>query len=595
MPRILLSTLLLLVASACSESGLTPIVVDTAVPESDTGLSDGDGSSPDVIGEPVADAGPDVTSTPSSAVQLSGAGSYDAAGLDPLTYLWTLEQAPSGSSAGLAYGNTVEPVFTPDVPGKYLISLTVQNTGGVWDSTPDKLVVDVEGPSVAAPVADAGPDRSVARSALVTLDGSGSSDPGGLMPLQYKWTLKASPSGSAASLLNGGAVTPFFTPDVAGDYVVELGVTNAAGVSDPTPDTVVITAEEPVVLEPISNAGADRSITRGDSVQLDGTGSTDPGGLTPLTWQWSIQSKPSGSSAFISGVTQPTPSIAADKAGTYVVALQVTNSAGVVDSTPDTMTINAQEPAVLEPVAQAGADITTQPLQAVSLDGTSSYDPGGNSIVEYKWSMIGRPSGSTSSLSSLTASRPNFFADLAGDYTFELTVRNSIGKWDSSPDVVVVTATPADGFYVEVSWGSEADLDLHVLNGSSGFYGPGDCSWCNKTPNWGGSGSGDDPSLDWDAVFGWGPETTTITAPASGEYEVRVHYYGTDGYPDCGWFTCPAAPATARIYLGGTLVHTSSRTLSSQGDVWNVATIKWPSGQVVPRNTMSWTALAGCP
>jgi len=48
------------------------------------------------------------------------------------------------------------------------------------------------------PIANAGPNQTV-HTKLVTLDGSGSSDPSGLLPLSYAWSFISKPAGSAAT------------------------------------------------------------------------------------------------------------------------------------------------------------------------------------------------------------------------------------------------------------------------------------------------------------------------------------------------------------------------------------------------------------
>ena len=79
-------------------------------------------------------------------------------------------------------------------------------------------------PGVTA-VANAGANQAVAIGALVSLDGSGSSDLGG-GSLVYSWTL-TSPEGSSASLSDPAVESPTFTPDVEGEYVLALSVRGA--------------------------------------------------------------------------------------------------------------------------------------------------------------------------------------------------------------------------------------------------------------------------------------------------------------------------------------------------------------------------------
>jgi len=59
---------------------------------------------------PVAVAGPDQQVMVGSVVTLSGEASYDSDG-DPITYLWTIEEAPEGSAATLSDPSSVHPTL----------------------------------------------------------------------------------------------------------------------------------------------------------------------------------------------------------------------------------------------------------------------------------------------------------------------------------------------------------------------------------------------------------------------------------------------------------------------------------------------------
>ena len=126
---------------------------------------------------------------------------------------------------------------------------------------------------------------------------------------------------------------PSFVADVAGEYVVQLIVND--GTVPSAPDSVVISAAG-VNLPPVADAGPDQAVDVGDTVQLDGSGSSDPDS-DPLTYSWSFDSVPTGSTANLSDSTAVMPSFVADVAGEYVVQLIVND--GTVPSDPDSVVI----------------------------------------------------------------------------------------------------------------------------------------------------------------------------------------------------------------------------------------------------------------
>ena len=93
------------------------------------------------------------------------------------------------------------------------------------------------------PVADAGDDRSVSLGELVTLDGSHSTDPAGYIPLTYEWQLVSLPDGSAAVLDDTASVTPSFTADLIGTYLVQLVVENTQGIQSAANSVVIFVPE----------------------------------------------------------------------------------------------------------------------------------------------------------------------------------------------------------------------------------------------------------------------------------------------------------------------------------------------------------------
>ncbi|MCP4079863.1 MAG: PASTA domain-containing protein, partial [Planctomycetaceae bacterium] len=91
------------------------------------------------------------------------------------------------------------------------------------------------------------------------------------------------------------------------------------------------------------------------------------------------------------------------------------------------------------PIANAGADTTVFVNETVTVNGSASSDPDGNTI-SYQWSFASQPDGSTASLSDPASETPSFTADLAGSYSIQLVVND--GSLDSVVDLVTITASP---------------------------------------------------------------------------------------------------------------------------------------------------------
>ena len=301
---------------------------------------------------PVADAGVNQAITSTSLVTLNGSGSYDPDG-DPMNYHWAFDAVPTGSAlmesdAPFLVNDERDAVtsFTADIEGTYVVSLIVSDALGAT-SEPDRMTVTVQ--SASKPVANAGTDQTASVGVLVTLDGSISSDASD-RDLTYAWSIAQAPSHSTTAVLAGAdSVSPTFTPDTSGLYLIALVVNN--GLQDSTADTVVVRVAATESDVPVAVAGDDISGEDCTNIVVDGSGSYDPNDQ-PLTYLWDLEDRPAASSATTDTFADRRASVTTfypDTTGDYVVSLAVHDGAGW--SVPDEMTISVTERAYNTPPA----------------------------------------------------------------------------------------------------------------------------------------------------------------------------------------------------------------------------------------------------
>ncbi len=193
------------------------------------------------------------------------------------------------------------------------------------------------------PVADCGPDQTVALGDTVILDGTASSDPEG-DALTFLWRV-VSPGGTPIALSDPETPRPSFLVQEHGDYPITLVVNDSH--LDSEPDTCRVST---LNATPTANAGSDLTAHVGDTVVLNGSASTDPDG-DPLTYHWALIAAPAGSAAQFSDIGALQPVIVIDRPGSYAIWLVVSD--GELDSAADEVLITTVNSA---PVADAGPD-----------------------------------------------------------------------------------------------------------------------------------------------------------------------------------------------------------------------------------------------
>ncbi len=309
------------------------------------------------------------------------------------------------------------------------------------------------------PVAQTGAAQSVLVNTLIKLDGSASVDADNDV-LTYKWVLTSKPTGSTATLSSETSVQPTFTPDLTGAYSFSL-VVHDGKISSSATATTTITAVEGNAA-PVAHAGPLQNVIVGNTVTLDGRDSADAN-RDPLSFKWTLLSRPTDSIAALASATTPKPTFTADKPGTYVAGLVVSD--GQLESVIHAVTITAAV-ANAAPVAVAGNGQNVLTSTLVTLDGSGSTDAN-RDILTFKWTLANKPANSAAVLSSTSSPKPTFTADVPGVYVASLTVHD--GQLESAVSVVSITATVANAAPVAVAGANQNVVTgtLVTLDGSS--------------------------------------------------------------------------------------------------------------------------------
>jgi hypothetical protein len=187
----------------------------------------------------------------------------------------------------------------------------------------------------AAMVADAGADQSVNDGDVVMLDGSGSSVPGGGVPI-YFWEQESGPS---VILSDDTTAQPTFTSPVvenAASLTFRLTVSDGHGLEAADTCRVWVNHDNE---SPVADAGDDQAVDEGDRVTLDASGSTDPDdGIVVYLWE---QIGGAAVTLSDSSALQPTftaPDVADDGDEVLTFRLTVTDAGGL--SASDTSTVD---------------------------------------------------------------------------------------------------------------------------------------------------------------------------------------------------------------------------------------------------------------
>jgi PKD repeat protein len=269
------------------------------------------------------------------------------------------------------------------------------------------------------PVVDSGGPYQGLPGEPLQFDASGTVDADG-DTLIYLWAFG---DGSVPQFPNQSPLTTH-TFENAGSYTGVLTVTDGSNDLVMVDITIVISSTSNA--PPIAVAGGPYMASAGESVQLNGSGSSDPDG-DPLTYSWDF----GDGTAPTSAGSSPNASHVYTADGFYTAVLTVDD--GVNSPRTASATVEIVN---LPPVALAGGPYSGAPAGAIQFNGSSSFDPEGDTLT-YSWNF---GDGTAASAASSSAGISHTYA-AAGSYTAVLTVDDGVNSPQTASASVTIFAS----------------------------------------------------------------------------------------------------------------------------------------------------------
>ncbi|MDC3229259.1 hypothetical protein OAT87_01490, partial [Flavobacteriaceae bacterium] len=351
----------------------------------------------DIVGNPTATAGTDITISQGATATLSGSSTNAS------SVLWT---APPGDSGTLVNPTSeiAQYISDPAEVGPVTLTLTAQpitvNGSPCGTADSNSLTIFINLP----PTADAGEDRDICLNEVTQLGVP--STPG----YSYVWT--SVPTDTSINFPEEQS-NPFVSPSVTTEYTVEVTDTNG----ETAENSVIVT----VIPLPVVDAGSDDTICVGESIQL---GAPAPGGFS---YAWT--SDPAG---FTSTLADP---IDSPIVTTRYFLTVTTNLTGCQDTADVVITVETP------PVIDAG---TPETICEDQPDFTLASATGPSSGVSYEWEAL----GGDGSFNDFTLLNPTYTIgpnDInVGSVTFRLTAQNITGGCSTTlvQNEVILTIVP---------------------------------------------------------------------------------------------------------------------------------------------------------
>ena len=311
------------------------------------------------------------------------------------------------------------------------------------------------------PVAAIDAPASAAPGSAIVLDGSASADPEGA-PLSFQWQQVSGP-GVEIHGLSAASASFAAPPHAENSESVAFTLVVSDGELFSAPALVTIALIDPNT-PPVADAGEAQTVAPGDEVTLLGTGSD--GDDDELSYRWQQVAGPyvaltgaDGAEAVFTAPPQAT-----------TLAFTLTVSDGATTSETDLVVITVEGPAPNgAPLATISGPAEAPYRSEVSLDGSGSSDPEGDSL-SFRWWQVAGPGVSVEGLDEQSLrfrapARPAGTTELEADLEIAFALVVNDGQLDSAPAIFELTlvednAAPSADAGEDQEVGADAQVTL---------------------------------------------------------------------------------------------------------------------------------------
>jgi hypothetical protein len=352
------------------------------------------------------------------------------------------------------------------------------------------------------------------------------------------------------------------------EYTFTVKGTKSNAASDSaTSSSTTLTVIEPPNQEPTANAGSDQTVNEGDTVSLDGSGSSDPDGDT-LTYAWT---QTAGTQVTLDDASSATPSFTAPDVGAdgETLTLELTVDDGNGHTATDAVAININNVIVNQPpVASLTANPTTIDEGSTSaLDASASTDDAG--IAQYAFEQVGGTAGTitvdSTDPSKATFQAPSTSADETA--TIKVTVKDAEDLTDSATvdiavkNVVHVTTLTLNTI-TNAPWGNPVTVTGKLTDNAASGAGIG-----GATIAFDGTGADNLPDVVTNADGTFTASGKSPATVATG-WKVQAHFVSNTEYS--GSDSIVQSYATTKHSVGSSITATKASVAWGQPNTFTV-------------------------